>query len=92
VHHLNETFEGVTVQLDGHSFEDCTFNDVTFEYSGGEVQIKNCTIQRFGFVFGGALANGLDALQQLFGTEGMLQLIRGFTQARTGEVEIQLPG
>jgi hypothetical protein len=30
----NRTFSHETVKLDGHKFYSCTFNDVTFEYSG----------------------------------------------------------
>ena len=42
--------------------------------------------------FGGQLANGLYALYQLFGTEGMLQILRGFTEpGEGGEIELQLP-
>ena len=40
--------------------------------------------------FAGPLANGLHALYQLFGTEGMLQIIRGFTQPPEGDV-VELP-
>jgi len=86
----NETFEGVTVQLDGNSFENCTFNEVVFVFGGGDIQMTNCNMDRFSFQFEGALANGLFALYQLFGTEGMLQIIRGFTEPTRGEIEIQL--
>ena len=43
-------------------------------------------------MFGGQLANGLYALLQLFGVEGMLQIIRGFTQPGDGkEIELTPP-
>ena len=86
----DETFEGVEVELDGNTFERCKFNDVLFKFSGGDIEMKNCAIERFSFVFGGQLANGLYALLQLFGVEGMLQIIRGFTQPSDGK-EIELP-
>lgn len=88
--HSNETFEGAVVELDGNSYEDCTFYNVVFQYSGGDLQMKNCAIDRFSFKFGGALANGLYAIQQLFGTEALLQIIRGFTEPKPGEVELNL--
>ena len=91
--HSNETFEKVTVELDGNSYENCTFRDVLFIYGGGELKIKDCSMDRFRFSFKGALANGLYALYQLFGTEGMLQIIRGFTDPNAkGKVELTLPG
>lgn len=86
-----ETFEGTTVTLDGNSFENCVFRNVVFDFSGGELEMKDCSMDRFSFRFGGALANGLYALYQLFGTEGMLQIIRGFTEpSATGEIELNL--
>jgi len=85
----NETFEGGVVKLDGNSFTKCTFNNVTFDYSGGPVDMEACSIQRFSLQFGGDLAQGLFTLYQLFGTEGTLQLIRGFTEP-PAEGEIQL--
>ena len=67
----NETFEGVPVELDGNTYENCTFDNVVFKYSGGDLEMKDCKFVRFSFVFGGALANGLYALLQLFGIEAM---------------------
>ena len=88
----NETFEGVEVELDGNTFEKCRFKDVLFKFSGGDIEMKDCAIERFSFVFGGQLANGLYALLQLFGVEGMLQIIRGFTQPGDGkEIELTPP-
>ena len=89
--YVDKTFEGETVVLDGNSYKNCTFLDVTFEYSGGDLVIENCGMDRFRFQFGGALSTGLFALYQLFGTEGLLQLIRGFTEPSEGEVELALP-
>ena len=86
----NETFEGVNVELDGNSYENCVFHNVVFIYGGGELNMATCSMDRFSFSFRGALANGLDALYQLFGTEGMLQIIRGFTDPSAGEIELNL--
>jgi hypothetical protein len=91
VDYVNENFEGGTVELDGNSYKGCTFRDVTFKYSGGDLTMDNCGIDRFRFQFDGALANGLFALYQLFGTEALLQIIRGFTDPTESEVDLMLP-
>jgi hypothetical protein len=89
--YVDKTFDGEKVELDGNSFENCTFRDVTFQYAGGHLVMKNCSMDRFRFQFGGDHANGLFALYQLFGTEALLQLIRGFTEPGSPEVELELP-
>ena len=89
--YVDQTFEGVTVELDGNSYKNCTFRDVTFDFSGGDLTMDNCGMDRFRFQFGGALANGLFALYQLFGTEALLQIIRGFTEPTSSEVDLVLP-
>lgn len=86
--HFDEIFEDVPVELDGKTFKNCTFRNVVFDYSGGDLHMEQCRIESFRFRFGGPLATGLYALYQLFGTEGMLQIIRGFTQPVEGEVEL----
>ena len=88
--HKDRMFEDETVKLDGNSYEGCVFRNVVFDYSGGELEMKDCQMDRFSFKFGGALANGLYALYQLFGTDGMLQIIRGFTDPAGGEIELNL--
>ena len=86
----DQTFENTTVQLDDNTFEKCSFNNVVLQYSGGSLTMSSCDFDRFSFQFGGNLANGLYALYQLFGTEGMLQIIRGFTDpGKGGEIELQ---
>jgi hypothetical protein len=93
VDYYNQTFENEEVILDGNSFENCTFTNVVFNYGGGHLVMKNCGMDRFSFRFSGDLANGLFALHQLFGTEGLLQIIRGFVEpAQGGDIELQLPG
>ena len=87
--HVDQTFENVTVELDGNTYDNCTFRNVLFHYSGGDLTMKNCDIDRFSFQFGGALANGLYAIQQLFGTEGLLQIIRGMAEPTEGEVQLK---
>lgn len=88
----HETFTGVMVKLDGNTFDSCTFDDVVFHFAGGDVNMTSCTIKSFSFQFDGALANGLFALYQLFGTEGMIQIIRGFTDPQLDkEIELTPP-
>lgn len=87
----NEKFEGGTVALDGNSYVNCTFTDVVFHYAGGPVEMENCGMDRFSFQFGGDLAQGLFTLYQLFGTDGMLQILRGFTEpGEGGEIELRV--
>ena len=91
VDYVDQTFENETVELDGNSFKNCTFRDVTFQFSGGDLKMENCGMDRFRFQFGGALANGLFAIHQLFGTEALLQIIRGFTEPADSQVDLILP-
>ena len=76
---------GETVVLDDNSFTNCTFRDAVLNYAGRSLQMSNCNFERFSMQFGGDLANGLFALHQLFGTEGMFSILRGFTEPPTGE-------
>ena len=87
-----QTFENEDVILDGNSFENCTFRNVVFNYGGGHLVMKNCGMDRFSFRFSGDLANGLFALYQLFGTEGLVQIIRGFLEPGDGaDIELNVP-
>lgn len=86
----NELFEGVTVTLDGNTYRRCNFKEVELVYSGGPVEMEECGMDRFSFRFDGDLARGLFTLYQLFGTEGTLQIIRGFTDPNAGGGEIQI--
>lgn len=90
----DQTFENVGVPLDGNSYENCTFRNVIFRFGGGDLVMKNCGMDRFSFIFEGPLSNGLYALHQLFGTEGLIQIIRGFVEPNKagGEIELNLPG
>ncbi len=82
----NETFTGGTISLDGNTYRNCTLQNCVLKYAGGPLTLVDCKLDMFTFVFDGDLARGLDSLHQLFGTEGMLQIIRGFTVPPTGEI------
>ncbi|MEP9357728.1 hypothetical protein [Sphingomonas sp. KR3-1] len=86
----NEHFDGVTVTLDGNTYRNCRFTNVQLEYSGGPVDMADCRLDRFSVAFGGDLSQGLSTLYQLFGTEGMLQIIRGFTEPNQGGGDIEI--
>lgn len=73
-----QTFDGGEVVLDGNSYRNCTFRNVTFVFGGGQLTMSDCNIDSFAFRFTGDLANGLFALYQLFGADGMIQILRGF--------------
>jgi hypothetical protein len=84
----DQTFEGVTVTLDGNSYHHCSFQDVLFQYSGGSLAMEGCRMDQIRFQFGGDLANGLFALYQLFGSDGMIQILRGFMEPKPGVFEL----
>ena len=86
--YADQRFEGVEVVLDDNEFVNCTFHDVTFVLSGKAVDMKNCNLNQFRFILDGDLGRGLDTLHQLFGTKGMLEIVRGF--AEPGERTVQL--
>jgi len=86
--YANQTFENGTVELDGNSYSGCTFRGVTFKYAGGPVEMDDCALERFSFQFDGDLARGLFTLYQLFGTEGMLSILRGFTEPQSGDIAL----
>jgi hypothetical protein len=89
---VDRVFDGGTVELDGNSFSNCTFRNVTLKYAGKAVDMSDCGMENFSFQFDGDLAQGLFTLYQLFGTEGMLQIIRGFTQPQDGVTKIDVGG
>jgi hypothetical protein len=86
--YIDKSFEGESVRLDGNTFRNCTFRDVTFIYGGGELVMVNCNMDRFRWSFEGDLARGLFSLYQLFGTDRMVKIIRGFTDP-AGQDEIE---
>ena len=86
--YFDRRFEGETVSLDGNSYTNCTFRDVILVFGGGDLHMTNCDIDRFRFQFEGQLANGLHAIYQLFGTEALLKIIRGFVEPSSEPVEI----
>ena len=83
----NETLRGEVI-LDGNNYKNCTFEQVQFVYGGGTLNMDNCFMNEFSWRFTGDLANGLFALHQLFGTEGLLTIIRGFVEPKPGVVEL----
>ncbi len=78
--YVDQVFERTTVTLDGNSYRNCTFRDVVLKYAGTGVDMEGCRMDRFSWQLDGALAGGLFTLYQLFGTEGMLTIIRGFVE------------
>lgn len=78
--YIDQTFENTTVELDGNRYVNCTFRDVVLKYAGTGVDMEGCRMDRFAWQFDGALASGLFTLYQLFGTQGMLTIVRGFVE------------
>jgi hypothetical protein len=87
---VHRIFEGGDIVLDGNSYRNCTFRKVRFVYGGGSLKMDDCQMDEFSWQFTGELANGLFALYQLFGQEGLLTIIRGFTEPKEGIVELDL--
>ena len=88
MHYENQHFDQTHVDLDGNSFTNCRFTNVVFRYAGGPLDMTDCSMDRFSWQFGGDLARGLHALHQLYGTDLMLTILRGFTDPVEGEIQI----
>ena len=88
--YIDQKFEDVVVSLDGNAYRRCSFVNTVFQYAGGPLEMSDCAMDRIRFQFGGDLAQGLHTLYQLFGTEGMLTILRGFTEPRAEGAPIPL--
>lgn len=86
--YTDQKFEDVILSLDGNTYRRCSFFNVLFQYAGGPVEMSDCAMDRIRFQFGGDLAQGLHTLYQLFGTEGMLTILRGFLEPAAGETTL----
>ncbi|HEX8364641.1 MAG TPA: hypothetical protein VD887_01610 [Allosphingosinicella sp.] len=84
----NRNFEGGTVNLDGNRYTGCTFRNTVLRFGGGDLHMTDCEFDGISFQFEGKLANGLHALYQLFGTEGLIKIIRGFVDPQPGVMEL----
>lgn len=62
---VGETFRRCEVDIDGNSFTECRFEDVTLNYGGGQMRLIGCVFDGVQIRLTGDLANGLDALRQL---------------------------
>lgn len=75
--HKDETFEDATVDLDGETFENCTFRNVTLAYSGGEPPVLDgCKFEEFTFDFRGAASNTALFMRALSEAPGGDDIIR----------------
>jgi len=64
---INNSYENMTVLLDGNSFENCTFKNCTLEFRGtDEVSLVSNTITNCQFSFSGAAANTIQFLKGLY--------------------------
>lgn len=86
--YADRIFEGDTVSLDGNSYASCTFRNAVLRFGGGDLHMTSCDFDSVSFQFEGNLANGLYALHQLFGTEGLIKIIRGFVDPAPGMIEL----
>jgi hypothetical protein len=73
---LNTKFENVTQELDGLTFEECTFEGCTLVYKGGPPPaLKRCDFNNTGFRFEGAAANTIAFLQAMSAPTSGLQVV-----------------
>ena len=64
---VDQTYNGITILLDGSSFERCVFNDCRMIYQGGEPpQLVNCTFKGSNFGMDGPAANTLAFLNAMY--------------------------
>lgn len=67
VTHKNQTFENVNVDLDGHSYDGCTFRNCQLVYRGGEPPtIINCSFYGVTFGFDDAAGRTVNFMSLLF--------------------------
>ena len=81
----DQVFDGGEVPLDGNSYSNCTFRNVTLQYAGGDLDMTDCALESFRLQFFGDLERGLFTLYQLFGEEGLVRIIRGFGAGQADE-------
>jgi hypothetical protein len=63
----NETFGVEVVELDGNTFDGCTFNGTILVIGGTDVfSLTNCTFNGFKFAFQGASAQTVNVLGSLY--------------------------
>ena len=74
--YIDQTFEGGSMTLDGHTFRNCTFKDVITRFDGGEVVMENCSMSNPRVQIGGDLARGIVILNDLFGTDELVKMVR----------------
>jgi hypothetical protein len=64
-----QTFRNETIILDASSFENCTFLDCKFRYSGGPApKILNCNFNKADWIFDGPAGNAITVLRALLST------------------------
>jgi hypothetical protein len=67
-----QTYEHTTVELDGNSYDECTFVGCRLIYSGlGPVGLSGCSLRNCAFAFQGSAANAVAFLNGLAGDPGL---------------------
>jgi hypothetical protein len=81
----NETFENMTISLDGASFYECAFSRCIFTFSGLiPVALQGCTFNDCTWTFVGAASNTILFMTALYRAGGA-DLIEGTFRAIRGE-------
>ena len=64
---IEQTFNGVSVNMDGSAYQRCQFVDCTLVYSGGEIpSIENCAIANCSWQFADAAHRTLRFLSAFY--------------------------
>jgi hypothetical protein len=63
---VDQNLKNTVVNLDDHSFENCTFTGCTFVYTGRTFEIRNCRIFDCHARLAGEAARTVRLLQQLY--------------------------
>ena len=83
-----KTFRDTEVDIDGVEFVECTFENVVFNYAGGPIGFKGCTIISYSFRLTGHLGAGLESLRKFHHADSpkavkrMVDAVSGFLRRK----------
>lgn len=84
---IEQTFNGVTVNMDGNAFDRCQFANCTLVYSGGEIpSMQNCSLDGCRWNFTDAAQRTLQFLHALYNDPAAKPLVEQIFEAVRGKV------
>ena len=64
---VDKTFRQESIEIDGNSYTNCTFEECTLEYSGGVVpSFQDCVLVKTEFLFSHQAGNTLHFLRHMY--------------------------